>query len=81
MSNTVNVDVLKSDGWKLGITGPSTGTFSGGSSYEFCNSDTQPVEGFVGHRVSNSDLVFFDVTSGASVYFKSTRATIVITEG
>lgn len=82
MANTTNVTVNAEDGWTEIASPPAkSGVFSCGSSYQFCLSDNAPDDNFIGHRISHSNLMQYDITT-ESVYIRidSGSATVIVTE-
>lgn len=79
MADTINVKVVKDDGWKAVKVGPSTGVFSCGTSYQFCQSATPPTVDFIGHRVGNADMIAYSVNT-ETLYVKCDNGVVVLTE-
>jgi hypothetical protein len=70
MTNTVTVNVKKTDGWKPVTTG-TAGVFSASNSCVYTISDMQPNATEHGHRLSNGDLEFYVLKANETLYVKS----------
>ena len=87
MSDTTNLKVTPEEGWKIAITSPigSAGGVSGVMSMskggQYCQSDDQPDNSFVGHRFTGK-LVPFSLNEGETIYVKTGRNSsyLIITE-
>lgn len=81
MTDTVNVSVTDTEGWKAVLTGPATGSFSIGKGVQFCQRSTPPPDDFVGHR-NNGFIVGYEL-GAETLYVKvdSGSAIVVMTPG
>lgn len=78
--STVNIPINKIDGWTE-ITTSGSGFFSSTRYCQYCISENQPNELFVGHRLSTSENKRYTLSSPSKLFMKGNdRTVIVLTE-